>query len=56
MKTNQVMHDIWIFTTEKDKYVGMVREYKDGTLVAVQNGRILGEIGTPEEAEKLFEA
>ena len=56
MKIEHPLRDIWIFITDKGKYIGMVREYKEGTLVAVQNGRILGEIGKPEEAEQLFEA
>lgn len=56
MITKQILQDTWIVTTDKGKYVGMVREYQDGSLLAFQDGKPLyEELDVPEDAEKLFE-
>ena len=62
MKTNQIMHDVWTVTTDKGKYVGMIRSYQVGPFGkgivyrAFLDGKQIGEPDTLEEAEKLFEA
>lgn len=55
MKTRQIMGDIWIIETDKDKYVGMIR--LTGThYSAWKDGKCLGTVPRLIEAEKLFEA
>lgn len=53
MKTKQIAYDIWVVTTEKDKYTGMIR--LTGNYSAWKNGKCLGTALNLDEAEKLFE-